>query len=147
VSIVRELVDSNLYYFIGTITETEKALQQVELALNIVLPEDLKWLLVHRGYGKCTITPNIQESVEITTLFRKDVGLPSHFLVLEDLHDAGVVLLNTRSDSGAVTWLETHCIEELQERKESELSDADHFPTFDLWVKFKLHDVIEEDAT
>lgn len=143
---MRTLVDSNPTYFQGPVMETQAALEQTELALSIELPEDLKWLLLHWGYGHCTIIANLQESVAITTRFRKYAGLPSQFLVLEDLHDAGVVLLNTQSDFGAVTWLGVEQIEALQQQKESELADVDHFATLALWCAFKLDEVIEEDG-
>ena len=146
-SSLREVVADNLPYFSGTSKETPDSVDFVERNLCLSLPEELKWLLVTHGYGKCTIVPNLEETVSDTNRFRNHAGLPSQYLVLEDLNDAGVVILDTQSAEGAIVWLATHCLGELKQNKPQDLSDSDYYPNLASWAKFKLNEAKEEYAT
>ena len=46
---VREIVDKNLLYFSGDKNETKEFINRVENELDLMLPDDMKWLLVTRG--------------------------------------------------------------------------------------------------
>lgn len=42
--------------------------------------------------------------------YREAVGLPNHFVVLDDRNDSGTVFLDTSSESGAVAWVDAHAV-------------------------------------
>ncbi|MGF1770644.1 SMI1/KNR4 family protein [Enterovibrio makurazakiensis] len=141
---LREVVESNRPYFEGDTFETEQSLSKVEVTLGVNLPEELKWLLINFGYGECLVLPSLEDSVSDTIRFRNYAELPSRFLVLEDLNDSGVIVLNTTTDNGEVTWLASHEVSKLADTHPLNLSDADYYPSLSEWLTFKLEEEIEE---
>ena len=144
---VQEIVQRSPRYFSGDKKVTEELVTRVEDELGLTLPDELKWLLVTHGYGECRVVSNIKESISDTMRFRNSADLPVQYIVLEDLNDAGVVLLDTQSEAGAVIWLATHCLGELKENGPEKVSDSDYFPNLASWVEFQLEIAIEESAT
>lgn len=127
----------------GTKKETEEDLRAVEVALAVRLPSDVRWLLLECGYGAVHAVPNIQESVDHTMRFRSATGLASKFVVLNDMNDAGVVLLDTSSERGAVIWADWRVAGRLH-LGPIKPSEADFFPTFGAWVEQCVSELRDE---
>ncbi|MCL1132544.1 SMI1/KNR4 family protein [Shewanella sairae] len=141
---LREVVESNRSYFEGDTFETKQSLLKAEVTLGVNLPEELKWLLINVGYGECSVLSSLEDSVSDTIRFRNSAKLPSKFIVLEDLNDSGVVVLNTASDNGEVTWLTAHETSKLADIHPLNLTDADYYPSLSEWLIFKLDVKVEE---
>ena len=143
---LRKLVEHDPSHFRSAKKETADSLSSVRNSLGFELPPDLNWLLLEHGYGDCVIVPNLAECIADTQRFRESVGLPSRYFVLEDLNDAGVILLDTTAH-GAVVWIDNHCLGELQKVEATKIRDADYFPNLAAWAKFKLEDIESEEST
>lgn len=94
----QKFVRNNEKWFSGRLNETNTTLNFVEFELNITLPMDIRWLLEKYGYSDGTGISNIQESISITKLARKNVLLPNQYIVLYDHQDSGVILLDTKTN-------------------------------------------------
>nr|BAJ07072.1 hypothetical protein [uncultured bacterium] len=143
---LRQLVASAPEYFSGTIKESESSLREVEEALLVRLPDDLKWFLITCGYSECCPIPNMQESISNTIRFREAVTLPKQYVVLDDRNDTGAILLDTESSAGLVLWIDTHTIDTLKSGF-SGPTERDQFPDFASWVSYCLEETKNERAT
>jgi len=113
--------------------ETTARLDNVEKELSVILPVDLKDLLLRYGYGS-TAVPNISTAVKDTRRFRSAVDLPDRYVVLDDMNDGGVVLLDTQSADGPVLWVDSHAVGKLRSNNLSQ-SEHDLFPSFVSWLE------------
>jgi len=97
------------------------------------LPEDVKWYLLECGYGAVNAIPNIRSSMTDTLRFRDAIGLNPRYVVLNDMGDAGAVLLDTRSESGAVLWVDWR-VAGLLPNGVNRSEDCERFESFSAWV-------------
>lgn len=130
-------------YCFGRRKETEESFARVEAELQVVLPEEFKWFLRVCGYGECNAVSNLASCVSDTKRFRAAADLPKRFVVLDDRNDAGAILLDTESQAGAVTWIDTHALPRIA-TDELATTEHDHFPNFASWVRFCVEDIIDE---
>ena len=142
---ITELLEKHSSLLQGTRVETEASLRGVESRLRITLPSDVRWFLLSCGYGPANAVPNIVSSVSATERFRSAVGLPEQFVVLDDRNDAGAVLLDTKSPSGSVLWVDTHALPKVG-RSALSPNEADQFASFAIWVGFCVESAADETA-
>lgn len=142
---IAELLEKHGGLLKGTRMETEATLQSVESCLRVTLPRDVKWFLQSCGYGPANAIPNIISSVSSTERFRGAVGLPEQYVVLDDRNDAGAVLLDTASPTGAVLWVDTHALSKIGKSSLSP-SEADQFGSFVSWVAYCIDNEADETA-
>ena len=143
---VVELAQKHKSLLLGVKRETEASLQQIEHSLGVTLPEDVRWFLISCGYGPANAIPNIARSVSDTERFRRAVGIPKEYVVLEDRNDSGAVLLDTNSPLGAVLWVDTHALVKVG-RQALAPNECEHFPNFASWVACCIEMEADENAT
>lgn len=127
----------------GDKKETEEALSAVEVALDVRLPADVRWLLLECGYGPVHAVSNMQESIEDTRRFRTAVGLDLRYVVLDDYGDAGVVLLDTSSEAGSVVWTDWRAAGRPQANT-ANAGEFELFETFSAWVENRILELRDE---
>ncbi|MGO4154621.1 SMI1/KNR4 family protein [Cupriavidus sp. YAF13] len=140
---LRELIEQHPDLLMGQKKETEAELRAVETALGVRLPEDVRWLLLACGYGPVLAISNIRESTTDTLRFRAAVGIDPRYVVLNDMGDAGVVLLDTSSESSPVIWADWRvagCLQSVEARP----GDAELFESFAAWVQDRVLEFLEE---
>ncbi|MGA2230972.1 MAG: SMI1/KNR4 family protein [Tepidisphaeraceae bacterium] len=79
--------------------------------LGYQLPETLRWLLNTYGYSKGCGVSSLPEAVVQTLACRRSIGLPDHWLLLDDRGDAGAVLLDLQT--GRICWCDAHQISQV----------------------------------
>ena len=94
------------------------------------------------GYGAVHAVPNsrIRRSHRAISL---RPGVDSKFVVLNDVNDAGVGLLDTSRDCGAVIWADWRVAGRLH-LGPTKLGEADFFPTFGAWVEHCVNELRDE---
>lgn len=92
---LKAFVKSHEVWFRGRLPETDSSLAEAEQLLGVPLPRSLRWLLTEYGYWHGTAVSNLDDSVRDTLSAREHLGLPTRFIVLENLQDGGVVLVDT----------------------------------------------------
>lgn len=140
----RSLVASNTNWFEGIHHETAESLAAAETALGVQLPPTLKWLLSERGYSASCGIGSIRESIKDTIRCRNAIGLPHRYVILDDLGDAGVVLLDTSSPDGRVIWVGEHTVYGLKASEPA--SDIDVYPDYPSWVMDCLQIAKDDEA-
>ena len=95
----REFVRSREEWFRGRLPESEASFENVEQRLGVRLPESLRWLLTEFGYWHGTGVSNLEDSVTQTLLARRHLQLPIRYVVLENHHDGGLILLDTGDET------------------------------------------------
>jgi hypothetical protein len=95
----RAFVRANEEWFRGRLPETEESLSSVESSLGVRLPQSMRWLLKEYGYWHATGISNLADSVKDTLAARTHYGLPHGFVVLENLQDAGLILIDTADET------------------------------------------------
>ena len=135
------LVQGNAEWFNSNHRETASSLAEGEASLGVELPVSLKWLLETWGYSEPCGVSSLAEVVEATLRCRQTMSLPLNFVVLDDRQDAGVVLLDIRSDDRReewpVYWVGTHNVYRLSECQPMD-SDCDTFEGYGQWVAHEL---------
>ena len=105
----QDFVTANIDWFRGRLPETDASLQETEVRLSIELPRSIKWLLKEYGYWHGTAVPSLRDAVETTLRWRTLGLLPTRFVVLDDLQDAGAILLDageqTLSGESPLYWV------------------------------------------
>jgi hypothetical protein len=91
----QDFVAANMDWFRGRLPETDSSLRAVEETLGVQLPGSLKWLVKEHGYWHGTAVSNLQDAVKDTLNARHDLALPNKYVVLENLQDAGIILIDT----------------------------------------------------
>jgi hypothetical protein len=91
----QEFVRAAEVWFCGRFPQSEESLREVERNLGVSLPTSLRWLLKEYGYWHGTGVSNLESSVTETQLAREHLGLPHQFIVLENHHDGGIILIDT----------------------------------------------------
>lgn len=137
---IRDLAEKYPELLRGERKESEDGLNFVERALDVRLPTDVRWLLLECGYGGVGAVANIQESIADTLRFRAAVDLNSKYVVLEDKGDAGVILLDTSTDSGSVVWTDSHSVGLLH----AGTGDWERFDSFSAWVEDRVIELGDE---
>ena len=140
---VAELVATHASLLYGAKRESEESLEKVEAELGVLLPPEVRWLLLECGYGPVHAVSNIRQSVGETHRFRNAVALPHQYVVLEDRDDAGAVLLDTNSSQGRVLWIDTHALHRVKTGKLT-AGEADEFNTFSEWVQYCITEALDE---
>lgn len=139
-----DLVQSHPSMLVGEPKVSMAAIEAVEKALGVRLPADLKWLLSTCGYADATAVPNLDLLRVDTLRFRSAAGLAHQFVVLEDMHDSGVVLLDTTSSDGAVVWADWRVAGKLG-REEVAAADAEWFPSLAAWTEDRIQTLLDEE--
>lgn len=140
---IRDLASQHPELLKGAKKETEEALSAVEVALDVRLPADIRWLLLECGYGPVHAVSNMQQSIEDTRRFRAAAGLDSRYVVLDDYGDAGVVLLDTSSESGSVVWADWRAAGRLHVGA-AKAGEFELFATFSDWVEDRMRELRDE---
>jgi len=132
---LQQLVESSPSLFMDSAHESEGTLIELEVALNVSLPSDVRWFWLFCGSGYTDAAPNAKRCISDTMRYRSAVSLPPNYVVLDDRNDGGTVFLDTNSPAGAVIWVDYHAVESIGLGK---LFPAEHdsFPTFTDWVSF-----------
>jgi hypothetical protein len=143
VSTLRDLCEKYPALLLGAVSETELTLRAVEEALSIRLPEDVRWFLVTCGYGAVNAIPNIRNALADTLRFRTALGLDLRYVVLNDMNDAGVVLLDTSCAAGPVIWMDAHLAGLLPNGKLPPES-FERFEGFSDWVTDRTLELLSE---
>jgi hypothetical protein len=132
---LQQLVESTPSLFADSVRESESTLLELEAALNVSLPSDVRWFWQFCGSGDTDAAPNARHCISDTIRYRSAVSLPSNYVVLDDRNDGGTVLLDTDSPAGAVIWVDYHAVERIGLGK---LLPTEHdlFPAFTDWVSF-----------
>ena len=132
---LQQLIESSPSLFADSVRESESTLLELEAALNVSLPSDLRWFWQFCGSGNTDVAPNARRCIGDTIRFRSTVSLPPNYLVLDDRNDGGTVFLDTDSSAGAVIWVDYHAVEKIGL---GDLLPAEHdlFPAFTDWVSF-----------
>ena len=95
----REFVLDREDWFRGRLPESEESLHYAEQRLGVRLPESLRWLLSGFGYWHGTGVSDLEESVTDTLLARERLQLPPRYVILENYHDGGLILLDTGDET------------------------------------------------
>lgn len=140
---LRELSVKYPDLLIGQKKETDADLLAVETALSVQLPEDVKWYLLECGYGAVNAIPNIRSSIADTLRFRNAIGLNARYVVLSDMGYAGVVLLDTRVETGAVLWMDWR-VAGLLPNGGDRPEECERFESFSAWVVDRTEDLLCE---
>jgi hypothetical protein len=138
---LREIVATAPELFAGAVREDADLLRRIEADLGIIFPEDVRWFLTSCGSGHSNAIPNIEEAARDTLSFRAAVALPHHYLVLDDMNDAGTVFLDTSSTAGTVLWVAMHSVRELAAGL-SDRADYDRFESFADWVAYCVSEAV-----
>lgn len=139
-----DLVQRYPSMLVGELKVSMAAIEAVEQALGVTLPADLKWLLNTCGYASATAVPNL-DWVRLDTLrFRSAADLAHQFVVLEDMHDSGVVLLDTASSDGAVVWADWRMAGRLGREKVA-ATDAEWFPSLAAYTEDRIQTFLDEE--
>lgn len=112
-----------------------------EAMLGHAIPASVRWLLGTHGYADATGIDSLSASVKTTLRCRKNINLPIDWLVLNDWNDAGVVLLNLRSER--ICWCATHNVNRIAVGDDLN-EDVDWFPGFAEWSVSRLEDIIDD---
>jgi hypothetical protein len=91
----QDYVAANIDWFHGRGNESNVSLHLAEQALGVQLPRSLKWLLKEHGYWHGIAVSNLSDSVNDTLSCRRTLSLPNQFIVLENVQDAGAILIDT----------------------------------------------------
>ncbi len=113
-----------------------------EAMLGHSIPASVRWLLETHGYTDATGIDSLSESVETTLRCRKNINLPIDWLVLNDWNDAGVVLLNLKSER--VCWCGAHNVNRIASGDDLD-EDVDWFTGYAEWSVSRLEDAIDND--
>ena len=132
-SLISDLVEQHQEIFAGAVRSTPDALRLVEETLNVKLPNDVIWFLTSCGVASTAAVSNERAVISDTMRYREATGLPKHFVVLNDRNDAGTVFLDTRSELGAVAWVDSHAIYAFA-LETIQPSEYDAYPSFLAWV-------------
>ena len=132
---LRQLIENSPSRFADSVRESEGTLLELEAALNVSLPLDVRWFWQFCGSGDTDAAPNARCSISDTIRFRSAVSLPSNYVVLDDRNDGGTVFLDTDSAAGEVIWVDYHAVEKIGLGKMLP-TEHDLFPTFADWVGF-----------
>ena len=137
---LRQLIEESSPLFSGSVREDEATLLQLEGELGVALPSDVRWFWLSCGSGFTDAAPSARASISDTLRYRLAVNLPLNYVVLDDRHDAGTVLLDTHSPNGAVIWVDSHAVEKIGL---GSLLPTEHdlYPTFTDWVGFCIEQV------
>lgn len=128
---ISELVKEHHEVFVGAVRSTPGMVRGVEESLNVELPSDVIWFLTSCGAASTDAVSNERAVVANTLRYRNAVGLPNHFVVLDDRNDAGTVFLDT--GSGAVAWVDAHAVSAFA-RGVIQAAEYDAYPNFSAWV-------------
>lgn len=134
-------VAAHAEFYRGVNPHSPEEFAMFEAILGHPIPESVRWLLGTHGYADATGIDNLSESVETTLLCRENLDLPSDWLVLNDWNDAGVVLLNLKSER--VCWSGTHNVARVASGNHPD-EDIDWFPGYPEWSVSRLEDAIDE---
>jgi hypothetical protein len=137
---IAELVSENSEIFFGAVCESIEALHELESTLAVTLPQDVCWFLVNCGSGDSGAVPNIKTSISDTLRYRAAANLPNEYLVLDERNDGGTVFLNTKSQGGAVAWVDAHAISAFSQGTIM-ASEMDNFASFAEWVAYCIDQV------
>jgi hypothetical protein len=142
----RALVEANTSWFSGFHPEPASALDAAERALGIRLPPSLRWLLESRDYSAACGIDSLDEAVASTLRCRSVLGLPAQFVVLNDLEDAGLVVLDaatgTDPENWPVYWIGAHNLHRLA-AGESVDRDSERYDGFGEWAQARLALAVE----
>jgi hypothetical protein len=128
---IAELVKEHPEVFVGAVRSTPEIVSEVERSLNVELPSDMVWFLTSCGAASTGAVSNEHAVVANTVRYRKAVGLPNHFVVLDERNDAGTVFLD--AESGAVAWVDAHAVSAFA-RGVIQVAEYDAYPNFSAWV-------------
>lgn len=112
----KQLVSEFSDQYAGVKAPSETQLAAMEATLGFKFPESLRWLLTVHGYANATGVDSLEGSIGTTLACRETIGLPEHWLILNEWGDAGVVMLD--SDSGRCCWCGSHDVERIARGKE-----------------------------
>lgn len=104
------LVEENPAIFSSAIRADMQSIRNLERVLEVELPQDIVPFVTVFGSGDSGAVPNINAVITDTIRYREAIGLPSHYVVLDDRNDAGTVFLNTESRQGEVAWVDSHAV-------------------------------------
>ncbi len=100
---------ANEPWFRGRLPESEATLAAAEATLGVKLPQSLRWLLQGWGYWHGTAVSSLSDTVRDTIEARRVHGLPGEFIILENFHDGGLILVDTRDEPSpgepALFWI------------------------------------------
>lgn len=134
-------VAANAKWFEGVQPETSESLAAAEQQLGVALPASLMWLLSEWGYSAACGIASLGEAIATTLRCRQTLALPTHYIVLNDWGDAGVVLLDVaspeQSHEGQVIWTATHNVDRLAEAREMD-RDVTIYPGYAEWTLSRL---------
>jgi hypothetical protein len=138
-----QLVSSNQSLFAGAVRESEQTIRSLEQQLGVVLPPDVIWFWQSCGSGLTGAAPSARVAVADTLRYRNAVSLPPQYVVLDDRNDAGTVLLDTSTNTGAVIWVDTHAIASISQGR-LQPKEHDCFPSFESWVRYCVTEALDE---
>jgi len=133
--------------YAGVAPETDATIGDAEAQLGCRLPAPMIWLLCHHGYSEACGVSSLQDCVADTLRCRNSISLPNGFIILNDLGDAGVVLmdvakLNVDGDC-PVIWTYAGAVHVLSETGRIP-DDASRFEGFAEWSQSRLEEVEED---
>jgi hypothetical protein len=144
------LVGNNSGFYLGSAPESIASVTTAEEKLGCQLPHSMTWLLCEHGYSDACGVSSLQDCVNDALRCRDTISLPYGIVILNDRGDAGVALLDARSlDSNGecpVIWTDTEAVHALSKTGEFGRG-AIVFPGFTEWSKYRLDELINEQAT
>ena len=140
-------VQQNIQWFEGVAQETEESLRSAEQRLGCPLPRTLRWLLSELGYSDACGISSLSEAVKRTEEVRQSIGLPDHYIILNDMGDAGLIYFDSSivdvNGEYRLIWAGGHDIEGLAAgRLVSE--EVDIYEDCPAWTRVKLEDAQDE---
>lgn len=138
----KQLVAEHPGQYEGVHPHSESELVAMEAKLGFAFPDSLRWLLTTHGYARATGVDSLNDSVDTTLRCREAIGLPNHWLILNEWGDAGVVMLD--SVSNHCCWCGSYDIVRVA-RSEDPEGKVSWFENFAEWSKDRLDDAIEEE--